>query len=313
MLAEQARPHPGLQSSAFDHQDEAWAWGVLRALARRASAGEALRQRTCVSCDANGRLEEVAIERAQLVLEPDSEPSFTTSLRLTAGARQLLELYLPLCIGASAERLVLGHVGQSLDGQIATTAGASRYVTGPENIVHMHRLRSLMDAVVVGAGTVEMDDPELTTRLVPGEHPTRVVIDPTLRLPHARKLFRDGLAPTLIACRRDLGRTAGPPCIPLLQLDMEGGRLSLPELLAALAARGQRRVFVEGGGVTLSNFIQAGCLDRLHVTVCPVLIGCGRPGLSLPGVDRLEQALRPATRRFTLGEDVLFDCRLSQN
>src|SRR6478736_407285 len=306
MFAEQARLHtPQLQ-------DEAWAWGLLRALARRASAGQALRERTAVTYDASGRLEEVGSDRAQLVLEPGSEPGFTTSLRLAAGVRQLFELYLPLCIGEGAEHLVLGHVGQSLDGQIATSAGASRYVTGPENIVHMHRLRSLMDAVVVGAGTVELDDPELTTRLVPGDHATRVVIDPTLRLPHARKLYRDGLAPTLIVCQRDRTRAEGPPRIPLLEVGSEGERLSLPELISALAARGLRRVFVEGGGVTLSSFIHAGCLDRLHVTVCPILIGCGRPGISLPGVARLDQAFRLSARRFTLGEDVLFDCRLSR-
>lgn len=304
MLAERTRLHTA------QLQDEAWAWSMLRALARRASSGQALRERSCVSCDANGRLEEVAIERAQLVLEPNGESCFSSPLRLTAGVRQLLDLYLPLCIGEGAERMVLGHVGQSLDGQIATAAGASRYVTGPENIVHMHRLRSLMDAVVVGAGTVELDDPELTTRLVPGEHPTRVVIDPSLRLTHARKLYRDGRAPTLIACRRDPARPDGPPRIPLLEVGSEGERLSLPELLAALAERGLRRVFVEGGGVTISNFIRARCLDRLHVTVCPILIGSGRPGISLPGVERLDQALRPAARRFTLGEDVLFDCRL---
>jgi len=292
-------------------QDEAWAWSLLRALARRASAGEAIRERTGVSCDALGRLEELAIERAQLVLDPSSDPSYSCAQRLTTSVRQLLDLYLPLCIGESAERLVVGHVGQSLDGQIATSAGASRYVTGPENITHMHRLRSLMDAVVVGAGTVELDDPELTTRLVSGDHPTRVVIDPKLRVAHARKLYRDGLAPTLIACQRGSGRAAGPPRVPLLELTSENELLSLPELLSALAERGLGRVFVEGGGVTVSRFIQARCLDRLHVTVCPILIGRGRPGLSLPGVERLEQALRPATRRFTLGEDVLFDCRLS--
>lgn len=298
--------HPPLR------QDEAWAWNLLRALARRASAGNALRERTGVVCDAAGRLEEVANERAELVLDPNSEPGFQSPLRLSPGVYQLLDLYLPLCIGESAERLVLGHVGQSLDGQIATSAGASRYVSGPENIVHMHRLRSLMDAVVVGAGTVELDDPELTTRLVPGDHPTRIVIDPTLRVAHARKLYRDGLAPTLIACQRDARRGEGPPGIPLVELTLEAERLSLPELLSSLAVRGLRRIFVEGGGVTLSHFVQARCLDRLHVTVCPVLIGRGRPGLSLPGVERLDQALRPATRRFTLGEDVLFDCRLSK-
>jgi len=308
MLADQARPHPGLQSLMLD---EAWAWSLLRALARRASEGRAVRERTGVCCDAYGRLEELSFERAQIVLEPNSEPSFQCPQRLTASVRQLLDLYLPLCVGEGSERLVLGHVGQSLDGQIATSAGASRYVTGPENIVHMHRLRSLMDAVVVGAGTVELDDPELTTRLVPGDHPTRVVIDPTLRVPHARRLYRDGLAPTLIACERDRSHTQGPPRIPLLQLGREDERLSLPELLSALAARGLGRIFVEGGGVTISHFVHARCMDRLHVTVCPILIGRGRPGISLPGVERLDQALRPATRRFALGEDVLFDCRLS--
>ncbi|HEY3255796.1 MAG TPA: RibD family protein, partial [Polyangiaceae bacterium] len=174
-----------------------------------------------------------------------------------------------------------------------------------------HRLRSLMDAVVVGADTVELDDPELTTRLVPGDHPTRVVIDPKLRVAHARRLYRDGLAPTLIACQRGASRGDGPPRIPLLELSSENAQLSLPELRAQLAARGLGRVFVEGGGLTISRFIQARCLDRLHVTICPILIGRGRPGLSLPGVERLDQALRPSTRRFTLGEDVLFDCRLS--
>ena len=292
--------------------DEAWAWSLLRALARRAKFGEAIRERTAVACDALGRLEEVAMDRAELVLDPNNEPSFHSPRRLKASVRQLLDLYLPLCIGESSERLVIGHVGQSLDGQIATSAGASRSVTGPGNIVHMHRLRSLMSAVVVGAGTVELDDPELTTRLVPGEHATRVVIDPTLRLAHAHKLYGDGAAPTLIACQRGANRGQGPPRIPLLELALEEGLLSLPDLLSSLAARGLGRIFVEGGGVTISHFIQARCLDRLHVTVCPVLIGRGRPGIGLPGVERLDQALRPVTRRFTLGEDVLFDCRLSK-
>jgi len=292
-------------------EDEVWAWSLLRALARRAKAGQAIRERTAVSCDALGRLEEVAMDRAQIVLEPSNEPSFKSLRRLGASVQQLLDLYLPLCIGESSERLVVGHVGQSLDGQIATSGGASRYVTGPENIVHMHRLRSLMSVVVVGAGTVELDDPELTTRLVPGDHPTRVVIDPRLRLAHAHRLYRDGAAPTLIACQRGPNRGEGPPRVPLLELDRENGLLSLPELLSSLAARGLGRIFVEGGGVTISHFIQARCLDRLHVTVCPVLIGRGRPGIGLPGVERLDQALRPITRRFMLGEDVLFDCRLS--
>lgn len=288
--------------------DEAWAWGLIRALADRARAGAALTARTGVAWEPEESLSEPALDRAQLVIEPDADPCFQSAVRLTAGVRQLFELYLPLCVGASANALVLGHVGQSLDGQIATACGSSRYVTGPENIVHMHRLRSLFDAVLVGAGTVEADDPELTTRLVPGAHPTRVVLDPSLRLSEQRKLFRDGIAPTVIVCARGAAHAAMPAHVTRLEVDAEQGLLSVPLLLAALAQRGLSRVFVEGGGITISHFIRARRLDRLHVTVCPIIIGQGRPGLCLPGVERLEQALRPKARRFTLGEDVLFDC-----
>jgi len=289
--------------------DEARAWGLIRELARRARAGSPVGARAGFVVDTAGRVEEAPVERAQLVVEPGAEPCFHSAVRLAPEVKQLLELYLPLCLGVHAQDLVIGHVGQSLDGQIATAGGASRYVTGPENIVHMHRLRSLVDAVLVGAGTVECDDPQLTTRLVPGEHPTRVVVDPSLRLSHTRKLYRDGAAPTLIVCARGRAGQSGPPKVPLLEVAADNSVLSVPDVLAALAARGLRRVFVEGGGVTLSHFIQARRLARLHVTICPVIIGRGRPGISLPGIESLKDALRPTTRRFNLGNDVLFDCR----
>jgi riboflavin biosynthesis pyrimidine reductase len=74
-----------------------------------------------------------------------------------------------------------------------------------------------------------------------------------------------------------------------------------------------RRLFIEGGGITVSRFIEGRALNRLHVTICPILIGAGSPGLRLPGIDRLEHALRPSSRRFTLGEDVLFDCNFGSH
>jgi hypothetical protein len=65
----------------------------------------------------------------------------------------LIDLYLPICSATSTNPITVGHLGQSLDGFIATRAGDSQFVTGPENIMHLHRLRALSDAVVVGAGT----------------------------------------------------------------------------------------------------------------------------------------------------------------
>src|SRR6266496_2786576 len=82
--------------------------------------------------------------------------------------RDFFDLYLPIAAATLVNPMTVGHLGQSLDGFIATHAGESRWVTGHENMRHMHRLRALCDAVVVGAGTVAVDDPLLTTRLVEG-------------------------------------------------------------------------------------------------------------------------------------------------
>ena len=81
-------------------------------------------------------------------------------------------------------------------------------------------------------------------------------------------------------------------------------------VLEALRARGLRRILVEGGGVTVSRFLQAGALTRLHVTVAPMLIGSGRHALTLPPIASLDQALRPRCHLFHLGDDVLFDLDL---
>lgn len=292
--------------------DEAWAWGLICDLAARARAGRAWLQPLSVSWSVELGLLETHESTAQLVLDPHSESCFQARAKLSASVRQLLELYLPLCIGPGAGELVIAHVGQSLDGQIATASGASRYVTGPENIVHLHRLRALVDAVIVGANTILVDDPELTTRLVPGASPERVVIDPDLRLPHARKVFTDGRAPTSILCRADLPNAVGPAQIPLLRVAQHERRLDLGQAIDALRARGLRRLFVEGGGLTVSKFLEARALSRLHVTICPILVGQGRQGICLPGVERMDQVLRPSVRRFALGEDVLFDCRFGE-
>jgi len=81
--------------------------------------------------------------------------------------------------------LVIGQLGQSLDGRIATPSGKSHYITGPESLVHLHRMRAWVDAVIVGAGTVAADNPQLTVRRVEGRNPVRVVIDPSLQIGRA--------------------------------------------------------------------------------------------------------------------------------
>jgi diaminohydroxyphosphoribosylaminopyrimidine deaminase/5-amino-6-(5-phosphoribosylamino)uracil reductase len=210
---------------------------------------------------------------------------------------------------------VVGQLGQSLDGCIATHTGDACFVNGPEGLVHVHRLRALCDAVIVGAGTATLDNPQLTTRRVPGPNATRVLLDPALRVPASARIFNDGLAPTLLVCGTERraaaeARLGAARVIAVPRHAQRGGKLALPAVVDALRARGLQRLFVEGGGITVSEFVQQGCLDRLHLIVAPVVIGGGRRGLTLPPVDRMGDALRPPARSFALGTDILWDLDL---
>jgi len=246
-----------------------------------------------------------------LELRPDQpwrSGDAATAASIDAAAAALLDQYLPLL----RPQLVIGQLGQSLDGRIATESGHSHYVNGPESLLHLHRLRALVDAVVVGAGTVLADDPQLTVRHCSGPNPWRVVLDPVRRLAPQRRLFSDGQGPTLVIAAADPTPQPDPPQIEtaFLPAAADGSGFAPAAVLALLAARGAHRVLVEGGGITVSRFLAAGALDRLHLVVAPLLIGSGRQGLSLPAIDTLDQALRPAHRRLLLGEDLLYELQL---
>jgi diaminohydroxyphosphoribosylaminopyrimidine deaminase / 5-amino-6-(5-phosphoribosylamino)uracil reductase len=220
------------------------------------------------------------------------------------------DLLAPLRTGTEHDLLVIGQLGQSLDGRVATAAGHSHYINTAEGLTHLHRLRAFVDAVVIGIGTALADDPRLTVRRIEGRNPARVVIDPHGKLPaNARLLVGDG-------ARRVLITASGQPCAPpagveTVALRSQNGHIAPAEILGALATLGFRRVLIEGGAKTVSHFLAARCLDRLHVIVAPLLLGAGPASLTLPPVDLLTQALRPPVRAFSLGEDVLFDCDLS--
>ena len=233
-----------------------------------------------------------------------------------AQAQALFTLLKPLLDrrGAQAD-WVIGQLGQSLDGCIATHTGDSFFVNGPEGLVHVHRLRALSDAVIVGAGTACLDNPQLTTRRVAGPNPVRVVIDPGLRVPADARIFTDGQAPTLLVCdpaseARAKARLGGAQVIVVPRSAQLDGQMPLADVVAALRARGLRLLFVEGGGLTVSQVVRQGCLDRLHLMVAPVMIGAGHPGLQPRRAEMMRDALRPAARTFPVGGDLLWDLDL---
>lgn len=227
----------------------------------------------------------------------------------------LSPLYGPLVAAATAPDgcFVVGRIAQTLDGRIATEAGRSFWISGPAEIAHTHRLRALSDAVIVGAGTVLADDPQLTTRDCAGPSPVRVVIDPDRRLPAERRVFAGGPS-TLLLCAEDAPGTAriGHAHVLPIRRVADGRSLDIPAILAALAARGLSRILVEGGGVTLSRFLVAGVLDRLHLAVAPMLLGSGIPAFRWPGAAHPGDGLPLDYTLHHLGPDLLFDIHLAR-
>lgn len=233
----------------------------------------------------------------------------------SAAERAAWDLYVPLAAG-SPEPFLFAQVGQSLDGRIATVSGDAADVSGEAGLCHLHRCRALAQAVVVGVRTALLDNPRLTIRLVPGPAPdrtgtpgpARVVIDPRGRLPDdARVLAEDGARRLVIqGVPRDR-----PPGVEVIRLPMAEGWIPPAAIREALTARGLTRVLIEGGGVTIAGFLEAGLLNRLHVGISPIIIGAGPSGLHTAPIARLADALRPQTHVYGLGAEVMFDCALA--
>ena len=247
------------------------------------------------------------------VLRLDSLNHWIYPDTLDPQVKALFDLYLPFLSVNIGKSLLIGHLGQSIDAQIATKTGDAFFVTGPENRKHLHRMRALADAVVVGVETVITDDPQLTTREVDGPHPVRVVIDPSARMPDTIGLITDKVAPTwqlhgcdTVPCDVDESGLVKRVYVPL-----ENGRMKMSDIVAALAERGLHRLFIEGGGVTVSGMLTTNCLDYLQIATAPVFVGSGRSSVQLPTVLSMNTAFRPPYALYRMGADVLwnFDVR----
>ena len=248
-----------------------------------------------------GRLDEVAsLWPALLDLAAGRAPQLDN-----CAAAPLWSLYAPIAQGQAKPAFVVAQLGQSLDGRVATATGKSRDISCPQGIAHLHRLRALVDAVVIGVGTVVSDDPQLNVRKVDGPSPARVVIDPNFRMPGDARLLTAPATP-LFAVQATQG--ARPEGVTPLIVPARDGRMDPADIVKALAALGFGRILVEGGARTVSAFLAARAVDRLHLTISPILIGSGPVGVNLPAIDELDGALRPSATIHRIGEDVLFDC-----
>ena len=220
------------------------------------------------------------------------------------------ERFGPLRQGTIDDLVVVGQIGQSIDGRIATVTGHSKYINGPAGLAHLHRLRALVDAVLIGIGTAVADDPLLTVRRCTGPSPARIILDPRGRLPPAAKVLNEDGIRRLVITAEGV-RPKLPEGVEIVEIATRNGEIAPAAILAALRERGLARVLIEGGAHTVSRFIAAGCLDRLHVMVAPIMLGAGQTGVTLKPIDRADQALRAPMRAHLIGEEVLLDCDLT--
>jgi diaminohydroxyphosphoribosylaminopyrimidine deaminase/5-amino-6-(5-phosphoribosylamino)uracil reductase len=180
---------------------------------------------------------------------------------------------------------------QSIDGRIATSTGSSRWISSPQSLKFAHKLRAVNDAVLVGANTLKRDDPLLTTRLVKGPNPVRIVLTKSGKLNFRRKLFNDKSARTFVAAGKDSGVEAGDN-YEVIYLRRQSGQLSPRELLKKLGRMGIMTLLVEGGSEAITSFMKQKLVDRIYICVAPIIIGRGVNSIRDLGIKKVSKALK---------------------
>lgn len=201
----------------------------------------------------------------------------------------------------------------TLDGKTATDTGDSKWITNDKSRRYVHRLRAMVDAVMVGVGTVSADDPLLTCRIAGGKDPVRVIVDSALSIPlHARVLHLASPSRTLIATvAGDIPKAAKlrEYGAEILQCREQEGRVDLRDLFAGLGREGIQSVLLEGGSTLAGEALRLRLIDKFLLFYAPKIIGGEAPGLFAgKGSGRMADAVRLKDlkmRRF--GEDVMIE------
>ena len=188
----------------------------------------------------------------------------------------LLKIFLPI-VCSSKKTQFIAHIAQSLDGFIATNSGESKYISSKENLDHIHRLRAISDIIIVGANTFREDKPKLTTRLVEGDNPKIYVFDP-------KKILKSNQTSNIqVISDKDVMRNK---------------------------FKKYKTIYIEGGGRTISYFMEKNILDRIHVCLCPIILGGGRPSFIQNKNISINSLKTYDPKHYQMGNDVLFDLKV---
>lgn len=211
--------------------------------------------------------------------------------------RQCCEIIIPLLLKNNSN--LIGQIGQSIDGKIALNNGKSHYINEKESIIYLHCLRSISDGVLVGVNTIIKDNPLLTTRKIKGQNPTRLIIDPSLKLTNKYKIFKDNnknIVFTNSSKRKKLYNTT------IVKFPKKNFTLSICKYLKKTSLK---TILIEGGPTTLSHFIELKLLNYMQFIISPTIIGSGIDSLKLKPITNLKNAIRKKNTISKLGKEII--------
>jgi riboflavin-specific deaminase-like protein len=214
---------------------------------------------------------------------PVFENSFLSEDQYIFIVRYLPYVMLKLKSYQKKSALTIGHLAMSLDGKIATKNGHSQWIGNKKNQIHSHRMRALADAILVGGNTFLKDQPQLNVRHVSGNDPVKIVMSDSDLLVGSSLKNED-----VIWVNSNNGTSSE---IETITIDRDSAGFKCDDLLAELFKRNIHTVYIEGGGITLSGFINSKSLDILQLHYAPILMGSGIPCIVLPEISEVGQAI----------------------
>lgn len=211
--------------------------------------------------------------------------------------RQSCEILLPLI--RKKDRVFIGQIGQSLDAKIALNNGNSHYINEKESITYLHCLRSISDGVLVGVNTIIKDNPLLTTRKIKGQNPTRLIIDPSLKLTNKYKIFKDKNTNIVFTTSNKTKNLNNTTIVKLPKKDFTLG------VYKFLKKSSLKYILIEGGPTTLSHFIEQNLINYMQFIISPTLIGSGINSVKLKPITNLKKAIRRKSNFAKLGKEIV--------
>lgn len=211
-----------------------------------------------------------------------------------------LMLYLPLCyLSLAADKarrtVTISHFAQTLDGKIATETGSSKWIGNQENLIHAHRMRSLVDGVLVGSKTYFMDRPQLTVRHVAGPNPAKLVIMSNGSMPEDESFLV--IKPRHNDCMEHPN---------IIRVESSGELLSCDSILSGLYQRGIKSLYIEGGAFTTSCFLKSKLIDHLQIHFSNKILGSGKNSFLLSPVAEISESLKLENHQyFQVGDEMM--------